>query len=181
MTADAVLRFWFEEHGPEDWFAGGAAFDAECAERFGETHERAARAELWHWRGTLEGRLAEIILLDQFSRQLHRNSPRAFASDLMAVALAQEVVASGGDQELTEDQRAFLYLPFEHAESLVLQDESVRLFSDLGQPDYLDYAIGHRDVIARFGRFPMRNAALGRTSTPEELDYIASRNDGEVF
>src|SRR5690606_22853687 len=125
--------------------------------------------------------LAEIILLDQFSRQLHRNSPRAFASDLMAVALAQEVVASGRDRELTEDQRAFLYLPFEHAESLVLQDESVRLFSDLGQPDYLDYAVGHRDVIARFGRFPMRNAALGRTSTPEELDYIASRNDGEVF
>src|SRR5690606_7654012 len=144
MTADAVLTFWFEDHGREDWFAGGAAFDAECAERFGATHEKAARAELWHWRETPGGRLAEIILLDQFSRQLHRNSPRAFACDLMAVALAQEVVAKGHDREMTLDQRAFLYLPFEHAESLVLQDESVRLYTELGEPGYLDYAVRHR-------------------------------------
>ena len=181
MTPDDVLAFWFTEHGRDDWFAGGAAFDAKCAERFGDTHARAARAELWEWRGTLDGRLAEIILLDQFSRQLYRGSARAFACDLMAVALAQEVVAGGRDRDLPDDRRAFLYLPFEHAESLVLQDESVRLFSDLGQPEYLEYALAHREVIARFGRFPMRNAALGRASTPEEVSYIASRNDGEVF
>lgn len=181
MTPQDVLSFWFEEHGPEDWFGGGEAFDAKCATRFGETHARAARAELWPWRATPEGRLAEIILLDQFSRQLYRNSARAFACDLMAVALAQEVVASGKDADMPANWRAFLYLPFEHAESLVLQEESVRLFADLGDPGYLDYAIAHREVIARFGRFPMRNAALGRESTPEEVAYIASRSNGEVF
>lgn len=179
-TPHDLLSFWFTENGPEQWFAGGAAFDAQCA-RFRPVWERAVRAELWSWRETLDGRLAEIILLDQFSRQLNRGSATAFAADTMAAALAQEVVAGGGDQTLSTDQRAFLYLPYEHAESRVLQEESVRLYTGLGDKGYLDYALAHHEVIARFGRFPMRNAALGRLSTPEEVAYIADREGKAAF
>jgi Uncharacterized protein conserved in bacteria len=167
-----VLDFWFVEHGKDDWFAGTAEFDARLAERFAETHARVALGEAWTWRASPEGRLAEIIVLDQFSRQLYRGSARAFAQDPMALTLAQELVAQGLDQELPRDKRMFAYMPYMHSESLLVHGEAMRLFASLDDPEILHYEVGHRDCIARFGRFPFRNATLGRASTPEELAYI---------
>lgn len=175
-TADEVLRFWFVEHGKDDWFGGKAEFDAELAEQFAETHAQVARAEAWHWRATPEGRLAEIIVLDQFSRQLHRGHPAAFAQDKMALALAQEAIAVGADEQIAMDRRMFLFMPFMHAESLVIQEEGCRHFAQFG-PDMLKFQTGHRDCIARFGRFPFRNKALGRQSTPDEIAYMKAQGD----
>jgi len=176
-SADDVIRFWFLEHGYDDWFGGDAAFDRALAEAFAETHEAVARGEAWNWRGTPEGRLAEIIVLDQFSRQLHRGSPRAFAQDGMALVLAQEAVAAGADGNVAPERVAFFYMPYMHAESLVAQEEGVRLFTSLGDARSLDFMTAHRDTIARFGRFPFRNKALGRESTPEELAYMREQGD----
>jgi len=175
-TADEVLNFWFVQHGKDDWFGGKAEFDAELAERFSQTHAQVARAEAWEWRRTPEGRLAEIIVLDQFSRQLHRGSAEAFAQDKMATALTQEAISVGADKAIPLDRRMFLFMPFMHAESLVIQEEGVKHFEQFG-PDMLKFMTGHRDAIARFGRFPMRNKALGRQSTAEEVDYIAAQGD----
>ena len=171
-----VLRFWFVEHGQDDWFGGKPEFDQLLAEQFGQTHAAAARGEAWRWRQVPEGRLAEIIVLDQFSRQLHRDSARAFAQDTMALVLAQEAIAAGADRAISRDRRMFLFMPFLHAESLVIQEEGIRHFRQLDE-EMMQYAVGHRDVIARFGRFPFRNAALGRQSTAEELAYMAEQGE----
>ena len=176
-TAEDVIRFWFVEHGNDDWFGGKPEFDAELEAAFGETHPNVALGEAWGWRSSAEGRLAEVIVLDQFSRQLHRGSPQAFAQDKMALVLAQEAIAAGADQALDAVRRAFFYLPFMHAESLVIQDEGMRLYEALGDVDQLEFMRGHRAVIARFGRFPFRNAALGRTSTAAEIAYMAEQGD----
>jgi uncharacterized protein (DUF924 family) len=175
MTSPAaVLKFWFEDHGPDDWFAAKPEFDAEIAADFADTHAALARGEGWDWRSTPSGRLAEIIVLDQFSRQLYRNDPRAFATDGMALVLAEEAVGGGHHNFLPPERRVFMLMPFMHAESVVVQAESLRLFTALGREENLKFAQAHADVIRRFGRFPRRNAALGRTSTPEELDYMQS-------
>lgn len=180
MDAKGVLSFWFDDHGFDEWFMGGEKFDREVKEALSGVHAQAVRSELWTWRETKEGRLAEIILLDQVSRQLHRGEAAAFASDTMALALAQELVYSPAFETLNENQQLFALMPFQHAESLVIQEESVRLYEIYGGADIQDYARGHRETIARFGRFPMRNKALGRKSTPEETAYMAER-DGKVF
>jgi uncharacterized protein (DUF924 family) len=173
-SAAEVLGFWFEQHGQEDWFGAKPEFDAAIAEHFTDTHAALARGEGWAWRSTPPGRLAEIIVLDQFSRQLFRGQARAFATDPMALALAQEAVGGGHVNFLTQTQRMFVLLPFMHSESPVVQKESVRLHTALASPDNLKYAEQHQSVIAQFGRFPRRNAALGRISTPEEEAYMAS-------
>lgn len=173
-TPDDILHFWFVEHGRDDWFGGKPEFDTRLADRFGAAHPRIAAGEAWQWRATPGGRLAEIIALDQFSRQLHRGSAAAFAQDGMALALAQEAVAGGHDLELDPGRRLFLYMPYMHSESLLIHEEAVRLFTDLGNEDSLNYELAHVEVLKRFGRYPRRNAPLGRTSTPEELAYIAS-------
>jgi uncharacterized protein (DUF924 family) len=175
-TAEDVIRFWFVEHGPNDWFGGKAEFDAALAAEFAETHPRVALGEAWEWRKTPEGRLAEIIVLDQFSRQLHRGSAEAFAQDRMALVLAQEAIAAGADQAIAMERRMFLFMPFMHAESLVIQEEGCRHFAQFG-PDMMKYMTGHRDCIARFGRFPFRNKAMGRESTPEEVAYMEEQKD----
>lgn len=175
-TAEDVIRFWFVEHGQDDWFGGKPEFDVALAAEFAETHRKAALGEAWQWRRTPEGRLAEIIVLDQFSRQLHRGSPEAFAQDKMAVALAQEAITAGADQAVDISRRMFLFMPFMHAESLMIQDEGRRHFEQFG-PDMLKFMTGHRDCIARFGRFPFRNKALGRESTPAELAYMEEQKD----
>lgn len=180
MQAREVLDFWLVEHGPDDWYAGDPEFDRKCAERLADFHAQAARGELWRWRATPEGRLAEIILLDQLSRQLYRGDPRAFATDLMALALAQEVVAQGLDNQLDAHGQLFVYMPFMHAESLPVQDESIRLFEKLGDEFYLPFAIDHRETVLRFGRFPFRNAVLGRASTSDEIAYMAER-EGKAY
>lgn len=177
MTPAAVLAFWFEEHSSQDWFGGRPDFDALVALRFGQTLAAAARCELFRWRATLDGRLAEILVLDQFSRQVYRGDPRAFASDGIALALAQEVVAAGADAELPMPHRQFLYMPYMHAESLIIQDEGLRHFASLANDDLLHFAREHRATIARFGRFPKRNACLGRATTAEEAAYLAEVAD----
>lgn len=173
-TARDVLDFWFVRHGQEDWFGAKPEFDALIAAEFGDTHAAVSRGEGWTWRSTAEGRLAEIIVLDQFSRQLFRGRGEAFAHDDMALVLAQEAVAGGHHNFLPMPQRMFLLLPYQHAESPVVQAESVRLHTALGDPEVLKFAEGHAACIKRFGRFPKRNAALGRQSTEQELEYIAS-------
>lgn len=170
-NADDVYRFWFEDHGQKDWYGADPAFDAALDSAFRTTHEAVARGEAFGWRTTPKGRLAELVVLDQFSRQLHRGAGLAFAADCMALALAQEAVAQGQDQKVSAQERSFFYMPFMHSESLIIQNISVQVFAPLGE-DLEKFAIRHRDVIERFGRFPKRNEALGRVSTPEEIEYI---------
>lgn len=172
MTAHDVLDFWFRQSTSEQWFRKDDAFDEAIRKRFGAWHARAARGELWAWRTDAAGRLAEVIVLDQFSRNLLRGSPQSFAQDGMALVLAQEAIAQGLDAELPPEQRAFLYMPFMHSESAAIQAESVRLFTGLGQAHNLDYARQHQVIVDRFGRFPHRNAVLGRESTPEEAEFL---------
>ncbi len=175
QVADEIIQFWFVEHAFEDWFGSKPEFDAKLRERFFDVFEQVSAGEMSHWRQKPEGRLAEILVLDQFSRQFFRGQAQAFATDKMALTLAQELVASGGDKSLSKAQRSFAYLPFMHSESLKIHDEAVRSFTELGDENNLKFELAHRDVIIKFSRFPKRNAALGRTSTPEEIEYMADR------
>ena len=177
--AEAVLRFWFEETTPKQWFAVDAAFDALIAERFGALLQAASHGELAHWRDSIRGRLAEIIVLDQFSRNVYRGTAQAFAQDAQALVLAQEAVAATLDRALPPPQRAFLYLPYMHSESAVIQQQSVQLFDQPGLEDNYRFALHHRDIIERFGRYPHRNAMLGRMSTADEIDFL--RQPGSSF
>ncbi len=170
--AETVLRFWFDELEPAQWFRKDPALDAAIGERFGALLEAAGRGELWAWRETPRGRLAEVIVLDQFSRNIHRDSPLAFARDPLALVLAQEAVASGGDRALEVMQRAFLYMPWMHSESLAIHEVALELFDQPGLEEQLRYEHRHRDILLRFGRYPHRNAILGRPSTPEELAFL---------
>jgi uncharacterized protein (DUF924 family) len=171
---ESVLDFWFVEHGRDDWFGGKPEFDRRIAERFAGTHAAVARGEAWTWRTTPVGRLAEILVLDQFSRQLYRGSSAAFASDDMALALGQEAVAGGHDLELDAERRLFIYMPYMHSESLIIHEEAIRLFTALGDPQTLEFEQLHAECLRRFGRYPRRNAALGRESTAEEIAYLES-------
>ena len=170
--ADAVLHFWFEELTPEDWFRKNPSVDRRIAERFGSTLAAAAQCKLFHWRGSARGRLAEVLVLDQFSRNIHRDTPAAFANDTLALALAQEAVAHGCDLELPVPQRVFLYLPWMHSESALLHEQALQLFATPGMEKNLEFERRHKAIIDRFGRYPHRNAALGRTSTPEEIEFL---------
>lgn len=172
MTPATVLDFWFDPATKPHWFVKSDAFDHGVAERLGALLEQAAAGALDHWAETPEGLLALVILLDQVPRNVHRGTPAAFATDAKALALAERAVAQGLDKAVEPARRLFLYLPFEHAENLAAQEQAVALFATTGDAEYLDYAIRHRDVIARFGRFPHRNAILGRTSTTEELEFL---------
>lgn len=177
QSHQAVIDFWFVEHGYDDWFGGKPEFDAALAARFANLHPQVARGEAWAWRESPEGRLAEIIVLDQFSRQLHRGSAEAFAQDKMALALAQEAIAGGHDMAVEHEWAMFFYMPYMHAESLIIQNEGVGLFEAYGNQDALDFMVKHRDTIARFSRFPFRNKALGRQNTAEEEAYMAEMGD----
>lgn len=171
-TAKDIHKFWFVDHTGEDWFGGKPEFDEKLADLFAATHPLVARGEAYTWRDTPEGCLSEIIVLDQFSRQLFRGAAKAFAQDPMALALAQQAVAAGHDRALNKGERVFLYLPYMHSESPLIHEEAVRLYSELGDEDTLDFEKRHFEVIKRFGRFPKRNAALGRESTAEEIAYM---------
>ena len=171
-SPQAVIRFWFEESTPKQWFSKDDQFDNAIRSRFEDVLAQGARGELWKWRSDALGRLAEIIVLDQFSRNLYRDSPKAFAQDGMALVLTQELIAQGLDRQLTQDQRAFAYMPLMHSESRLVQQESIRQFTDLGNPNNLDFAHRHQVIVERFGRYPHRNAVLGRTSTPEEITFL---------
>lgn len=187
--ARRVLDFWFGAPGTAsycldrpEWFRKDAAFDASIHEAFGVLIEQALRGELDGWSREPRGALAQIILLDQFTRNAFRGTPRAFAGDPRALAAAQRMVAARRDEALQPMQRVFVYLPFEHAEDFAMQDEAVRLLSRLPrepwQESVLDFAQRHRAIVARFGRFPHRNAILGRPSTAEEIEFLKQPGSG---
>lgn len=169
---DEILNFWFVESSPRMWWKADSAYDAAIAERFGAVHSAAVLGELYEWRASPGGRLAEIIVLDQFSRNLFRGTAKAFANDPMALALAQEAVAGFQDQGLPSQQRAFLYMPFMHSESRIIHAHAEQLFAALGLDDSYQFELRHKAIIDRFGRYPHRNVALGRESTLEELAFL---------
>jgi uncharacterized protein (DUF924 family) len=173
MQAQDILHFWFQELTAQQQFAKDPVLDDAMRLRFGTTLEAAARGELWAWRAAPEGRLAEIIVLDQFSRNIYRDTPRAFAQDGQALALAQELVASGMDLTLPLAQRVFAYMPYMHSESALVHAQAVALFSQPGLENNLSFELRHRAIIARFGRFSHRNAILGRVSSAEEIAFLA--------
>ena len=172
-TPNAVLEFWFKEITPKQWWEKSVEFDSLIASRFGELLHAAKRCELFDWRTSAEGRLAEVIVLDQFSRNVYRDKADAFAGDSLALALAQEAVATGADLELTPQQRVFLYMPYMHSESSAIHKVAVSLFTSLANPGNLDFEMRHKKIIDQYGRYPHRNAILGRTSTPAELEFLA--------
>jgi len=170
MTPQDVLDFWFAR--PADWFRKSDAFDIEIRNRFFQLHEQMA-AGMKDWLQTADRCLARIIVLDQFPRNMFRGTPRAFATDHLALEAARHALAKKFDSGYSREERIFAYLPFEHSESLADQERACELMQPLGDEQYR-YAIAHRDIIARFGRFPHRNAILGRASTPEEVAFLAT-------
>ena len=178
LNPQKVLSFWFTELTPKHHFAKDAALDETISSRFGATLEAAARCEFFAWRATAEGRLAEVLVLDQFSRNVYRDTPRAFAQDALALALAQELVASGQDRSLPLAQRSFAYMPYMHSESALVHAQAVVLVSQPGLEDTLRFELRHKEIIDRFGRYPHRNALLGRASSPEELAFLSEPGSG---
>jgi uncharacterized protein (DUF924 family) len=169
---DRVLVFWFDEVPAEKWFARDAAVDAAVRERFAALHADLTQGVPVEWEATPDGCLAAVVVLDQFSRNLFRDDPRAFATDGQALALAERAIARGFDRALAKRRRQFLYLPFQHDEDANVQVRSLELYRALGDEKGLDFAERHKAIIDRFGRFPHRNAALGRASTPEERAFL---------
>jgi uncharacterized protein (DUF924 family) len=178
MQPHPILHFWFTELTPKQHFAKDAALDEAIRTRFGPTLEAAARCELFAWRATPQGRLAEILVLDQFSRNVYRDTPRAFAQDALALALAQELVASGQDRSFSPEQRKFAYMPYMHSESVAIHAQATALFSQPGLESTKDFELRHQAIITRFGRYPHRNAILGRTSSAEELAFLSEPGAG---
>ncbi|WP_047046989.1 DUF924 family protein [Vibrio mexicanus] len=167
-----VLDFWFKELEPKQWWVKDTNLDETIRSRFHNLHTQAAVCELSDWRETAKGRLAEIIILDQFSRNLYRDTPSAFAYDALALGLAQEAIRTGDDQALEPIERSFLYMPFMHSESLTIHEQAIVLFTKNGIENNLDFEIKHKVIIERFGRYPHRNEILGRTSTKEEIEFL---------
>lgn len=171
--AQEVLDFWWSAGEPK-WYGGGSEFDDEIRGKFGALHERASAGELSHWRENAVGALALLILLDQFSRNLHRGSPKAFENDTTALEIARHSIDRGFDKAFPNPHKGFFYLPFEHCEDIGVQEEGIDLFHAAGHENGYHYALIHMDVIRRFGRFPHRNAALGRATTPAEQKFLDS-------
>lgn len=174
-----VLAFWFEELRPAQWWRADPVLDETIRRRFGALHRAAVAAELAAWRDTPEGRLAEILVLDQFSRNVHRGTPLAFAADPMALALAQEAVRGGADLALPPQRRAFVYLPYMHSESRAVHVQAEWLFRHRAPDDNLQAELQHKAIVDRFGRYPHRNVVLGRVSTEEEEAFL--RQPGSAF
>lgn len=172
MDSQLVINFWFDEIEPKSHWLKDPTFDQMIGERFASIHQAASQCELSAWRTTALGRLAEIIVLDQFSRNLYRDQAAAFANDAVALVLAQEAIRVEADQELTTSQQAFLYMPFMHSESARIHEQAVALFSKPGLENNYDFELKHKAIIDRFGRYPHRNALLGRSSTAEELEFL---------
>lgn len=174
-----ILHFWYDEAGEARWWKADPDFDAEIEKRFGALCTEAAAGGCAEWAESARGALALVILFDQFSRNIHRGTAAAFATDSAALDVARGAIASGLDEELKLNERYFLYMPFMHAEDPAAQQECVRLFESIGSQSGAKYARGHKRIIDRFGRYPHRNAILGRASTPEEEEYL--RSGGKTF
>ena len=167
-----ITRFWFQEIEPAQWWKKDPAFDALIRQRFLIIHQQAMNGELDAWRDHAEGALAEIIVLDQFSRNMFRGQPESFASDSLALGLAQYAIRRGLDKDLSTNEKAFLYMPFMHSESSEIHNLAVKLFEKAGQKNNLAFELQHKKIIDRFGRYPHRNAILNRASTPEEIKFL---------
>ncbi|MFT2110408.1 DUF924 family protein [Marinomonas sp. 2405UD68-3] len=176
MTPDTILSFWFDELKPTQWWVKDVELDRVIKTRFLKVHQSANQCELFSWRQSAKGRLAEILILDQFSRNIFRDTPRAFASDALALILAQEAISLGAHTELNPIERNFLYMPFMHSESLLIHDVAVTLFTENGIQSNIDFEHQHRNIIQQFGRYPHRNSVLGRTSTETELAFLSQPN-----
>lgn len=171
-TIEDILSFWFDQLKPEQWWVKDESLDMEIEHKFLDVHKAAIKGELYQWRDTAAGRLAEIIVLDQFSRNIYRDTPLAFAYDRMALTLAQEAVRIGSDKEVPIEQRCFFYMPYMHSESKLIHEVAVELFSQPGAEHNFEFELKHKAIIDRFGRYPHRNKALHRTSTPEEEAFL---------
>lgn len=169
---EQVLAFWFDEIDAKSWWVADPEFDRLVRTRFGALLDRAAKAELFGWRTTPRGRLAEILVLDQFSRNVYRNSPSAFAQDPMALALSQEAIAAKAAPALTPLERSFLYMPFMHSESKAIHEQALQLFRENGLEDNYQFELKHKAIVDRFGRYPHRNEILGRASSAEEVEFL---------
>ena len=174
-----IIDFWFGEIDESRWWIKDEGFDELIIKRFGGIHEKVIRGDLKSWRTLSLGSLAEIIVLDQFSRNMFRNDAKSFAYDSIALSLAQEAVKKGFDLELSPKMRSFIYLPFMHSESLDIHNEAIVLFEKLGDQMKIDFELQHKIIIERFGRYPHRNSILGRTSTMEEKAFL--QTTGSTF
>jgi uncharacterized protein (DUF924 family) len=171
-----VLHFWFTEIEPSQWFVKDFNFDELIKSRFLSLHEQAFCSELFSWRETAKGRLAEIIVLDQFSRNIYRDSPNSFSSDTLALALSQEAIRSGADNELSPIENSFLYMPFMHSESKQIHEVAVDLYTKNGLAANLEFELKHKVIIDKFGRYPHRNTILNRESTESERSFLLKEN-----
>jgi len=167
-----ILDFWFFELEPKQWWVKDEKLDRDIESRFGALHKAALTGELSDWRESPAGRLAEIIILDQFSRSIYRNRPESFAYDNIALVLAQEAIRTGADQSFETPEKAFFYMPFMHSESAAIHAVALKLFDQPGVEFNLEFEARHKAIIDRFGRYPHRNAILGRESTPEEIKFL---------
>ncbi len=172
MNYSDLIEFWFDEIDAKQWWGKDPEFDRLITDRFGPLHARAVRCELFDWRVSELGRLAEIILIDQFSRNIHRDTPQAFQYDPLALCLAQEAIGRKVQQALTDTQRSFLYMPFMHSESSEIHESAARLFGEPEVASNLDFELRHKKIIDRFGRYPHRNEILDRISTAEEIEFL---------
>lgn len=167
-----ILTFWFEEIDAKMWWKSDPDFDELIRQRFVLQLEQAMRGELYEWRREPRGRLAEVIVLDQFSRNIYRDTAAAFAQDALALVLAQEAIAAAAHTAMSPTERVFLYLPFMHSESKLIHEWAERLYHDNGLEDNYNFELRHKAIIDRFGRYPHRNVALGRISTAEEVEFL---------
>lgn len=172
VTPDDVLHFWYSDAARAKWFVKDEAFDAEIRRRFAVLYEHVRDGAHADWKDSPRGLLALVVVLDQFPRNMFRGSAQAFASDDLALTLAELGIAKGFNVRLSPEERMFLYMPLQHAEKIDVQEQAVARFAELELDDTLDFAKQHRDIILRFGRFPHRNAVLGRESTVEETEFL---------
>lgn len=170
-----VIDFWFQELCPEQWFKKDESTDLLIKERFSSIHSAAVKGELYKWRYMALGRLAEIIVIDQFSRNIFREDPRSYLYDGMALALSQEAIQVGSHKKMKPPQRSFLYMPFMHSESRMIHEKAVELFSAPDLKSNLEFEYRHKKIIDRFGRYPHRNKVLGRASTSEEIAFLEDK------
>jgi len=173
-----VIKFWFEEIEPSQWWIKDDEFDQLIRLRFSDLHEKAVKCELFEWRKYPQGRLAEIIVLDQFSRNMFRGTVRAFSQDPMALILSQEAISLAIDKLLVPRERGFVYLPLMHSESIVIHETAEAVYRQFGDQSSLKFELKHKEIIQRFGRYPHRNKILGRESTAEEIDFLKQPGSG---
>ncbi|WP_111980319.1 DUF924 family protein [Algibacillus agarilyticus] len=171
-----IIHFWFSELDPQQWWKKDKTFDLMIEKRFGVLHKQAQLGELNHWRKTAEGSLAEIIILDQFSRNIYREQPESFTNDPLALALSQHAIAKRFDLELSETKRVFMYMPYMHSESALIHCEALKLYTALGNANTLAFELKHKAIIDKFNRYPHRNKILGRVSTPDEIAFLKQEN-----